>query len=154
MSIHFAKAFVPPSSHFSIHHFFKSSWWKRASAARNWIHVVPQTAATAFAFSSVVILFLWVGVSIETGRFPTNLKSHPYSSKDLSENICYLTSLINSSFLRLPVLTKVHKRPANRWNCSGFLFTVYLNFLIFGKAVCLLCTLKWPNFPEYNMFWR
>ena len=31
--------------------FFKSSWWKRAGAARNWINSVPQTAAWIFAFS-------------------------------------------------------------------------------------------------------
>ena len=33
--------------------FFKSSWWKTASMARNWIHSAPQAAATTFAFSFV-----------------------------------------------------------------------------------------------------
>ena len=40
--------------------YFKSSWWKIARAARNWINSVPQTAATTVAFSSVFILLLWV----------------------------------------------------------------------------------------------
>ena len=39
--------------------FFKSFWCKIASAARNWINSVTQTAATTFAFSSVFILLLW-----------------------------------------------------------------------------------------------
>ena len=39
--------------------FFKSSQCKIASMARNRINSVPQTAATTFAFSSVVILLLW-----------------------------------------------------------------------------------------------
>ena len=34
-------------------------FFKIASAARNWIHFVPQTAVTTFAFSSVFILLLW-----------------------------------------------------------------------------------------------
>ena len=62
MIIHFSKASNPPSSCYSIHHFFKSSWWKIgtvASEARNWINFVPLTAATTFAFSSVFILLLW-----------------------------------------------------------------------------------------------
>ena len=33
--------------------FFKSSWWKIASAARSGINVVPQTSATTLALSSV-----------------------------------------------------------------------------------------------------
>ena len=37
---------------------FKSSWCTIASAARNWINSVPQTAATTFAFSSRFILLL------------------------------------------------------------------------------------------------
>ena len=39
--------------------FFKSSWCKIASAARNWIYSVAQTEATTFAFSSVFTLLLW-----------------------------------------------------------------------------------------------
>ena len=38
--------------------FFKSSWCKEDSAARNWIYSFPQAAATTFAFSSVFILLL------------------------------------------------------------------------------------------------
>ena len=37
--------------------FFKSSWWKMASAANNFIQFCPQTAATTFVFSSVWFLF-------------------------------------------------------------------------------------------------
>ena len=39
--------------------FFKSSYRRIGSAARNWIKSVPQTAATTFAFSSVFLLLLW-----------------------------------------------------------------------------------------------
>ena len=35
--------------------FFKSFWCKIASAARNWINSFPQTAATAFAVSSMML---------------------------------------------------------------------------------------------------
>ena len=41
---------------------FKSSWWKIACMARNWIF--SQTAATTFAFSSVFILLLWLCVRL------------------------------------------------------------------------------------------
>ena len=34
---------------------FKSSWCKIASAAKNWINSVPQTAATTFGFSSLYV---------------------------------------------------------------------------------------------------
>ena len=57
--IHSFKASFPPSSRYYIHPFFKSSWWKTASAAMNWINSIPQAAATTFAFSSVFILLLW-----------------------------------------------------------------------------------------------
>ena len=43
--------------------FFSSSWWKIASAARKWRNVVPQEAATTFAFYSVFILLLRLGRS-------------------------------------------------------------------------------------------
>ena len=36
--------------------FFKSSWWKEISVARNLIHFVPQTAMTTFALTSIFIL--------------------------------------------------------------------------------------------------
>ena len=39
--------------------FFKSSWCKIASAARNKINSAPQAAVPTFAFSSVLILLLW-----------------------------------------------------------------------------------------------
>ena len=39
--------------------FFKSFWWKIASAARNWIGSVPQTEATTFFFSSVKKSFFY-----------------------------------------------------------------------------------------------
>ena len=63
--IHSFKASFPPSSRYSIHPFFKSSWWKTASAAMNWINSIPQAAATTFAFSSVFILLLWKQQSID-----------------------------------------------------------------------------------------
>ena len=47
--------------------FFNLSWCKIASAARNWINSVTQTAATTFAFSSVFILLLWCHCSV-TGQ--------------------------------------------------------------------------------------
>ena len=43
--------------------FFKWSWWKIASAARNWINSVPQTSATTFTFFSVFTLLLWLALS-------------------------------------------------------------------------------------------
>ena len=38
--------------------YFKSSWDKIASTARNWINSAPQAAATTFAFSYVFVLLL------------------------------------------------------------------------------------------------
>ena len=38
--------------------YFKSSWDKIASTARNWINSAPQAAATTFAFSFVFVLLL------------------------------------------------------------------------------------------------
>ena len=58
MIIYFSKASIPLSSRYSIHPLFISSWWKIASAAKNWSDSVPQTAATTFAFSSVFIHLL------------------------------------------------------------------------------------------------
>ena len=51
--------------------FFNLSRCKIASVARNCINYVPQTAATTFAFSSVLILLLWQGdiYSETTSRF-------------------------------------------------------------------------------------
>ena len=43
-----------------LNQFFKSSWCKIASAARNWINSVPQEATTTSASSSVKILLLCI----------------------------------------------------------------------------------------------
>ena len=59
MIIHFFKASIPQRSRYSIILFFKSSWWKIASAARNWINSVPQIAPMTFVLSSIFILLLW-----------------------------------------------------------------------------------------------
>ena len=48
--------------------FFKSSWCKIASAARNWINSVPQTATTTFAFSSMAADLPWVKVTFTNGK--------------------------------------------------------------------------------------
>ena len=46
--------------------FFKSSYSRIASMARNWINSVPQTATTTFAFSSVSFLLLCLLLWIDT----------------------------------------------------------------------------------------
>ena len=45
--------------------FFKTSWWKTASAVRNGRNSVPQTEVTTFAFSSVFI-FPGLGIRLKT----------------------------------------------------------------------------------------
>ena len=52
--------------------FFKSSWFKIASAARNWSSFVPQEAATTFAFffcinpSSMFCVYTYFPASVHT----------------------------------------------------------------------------------------
>ena len=63
--------------------FFKSSWCKIASAARNWNHSVLQSAPTTFAFSSKFdrssmshryqsINWLWERISTTTAALPAH----------------------------------------------------------------------------------
>ena len=80
--------FVVVINHFSKHSFrqvanillilvFKYSWYKIASAARNWINCVPQVAATTFAFSSIFVLLLWCPPMTHVwGSYPGG-HSHP-----------------------------------------------------------------------------
>ena len=67
--------------------FFKSSWWKIASAAKNLSNYVQQTAErTTFAFSSVFILWVWTcwveGVKpVEDHHVPLVLAVHTAAMK-------------------------------------------------------------------------
>ena len=50
----------PPGAIHPNHQICPTSKQLQYSAARNWINSFPQTAATTFAFSSVLILLLWL----------------------------------------------------------------------------------------------
>ena len=62
--IHSFKASFPPSSRYYIHPFFKSSWWKTASAAMNWINSIPPSSSNN--------LCLFIGI------YPSSVKTTKY----------------------------------------------------------------------------
>ena len=86
--------------------FFKSSWYKIASAARNWINSIPQSAATTFAFTSVWILLLWLHPWFVKNRreasvpFSLKMRTFLYSPSCIRVNLSYQLSLERPSLSR------------------------------------------------------
>ena len=105
--------------------FFKTSWWKTASAVRNGRNSVPQTEVTTFAFSNVFI-FPGLGIRLKTSYSTVDKKRQKDKSDRANLKKIQIMSFTQNQF-RISRESNLSKIFGTRYN------TAYTNRISLGS---------------------